>query len=302
MTKKQRQVVTLPISDIHFEFYVRTSLDQDRVLQFMLLYDGKQEMPPLIVAEADKPAVDGRAQYTLVDGGHRLQAQLNLDYKTVEAVISSEHDSADLIEEAFKANWGGSKPPTDADIQHTLLLLIELGQSERAIMDRMPMPRSVTRKYMRAAYSTITRRKLQAAALLVVDKNKTIAAAAEAAGVDSDALRQHLAGKSKRQVRKGLDSFKGQLTQRFQSLANKNSYMLRKLLMAYEDSDINEKAALAVFAHLFKLLHQQERMVREYATRLEQTRARRKAEADNPTSQKPPDPLKANPKLHEAIQ
>ena len=269
--------ITVQLCDVHTDFYVRKSLDQERVLQLILLYEANTDVLPITIAPWHLSAIEGRHQYVLVDGRHRFTALQHLGRKETTAYVI-EGDDVDLIAAGFTANYGGSKPPTEGDIIHTIELLMGKGLRERQIMDRLPMPRPVTRKYVQVAGKNILQRAVKAAASDVLDKGMTVTAAAEAHDVETAQVREFMGAKTKKRSGR-LDSFKGPLTQRYRSFAMKNSSTLRRLLQGYEDGEVSEKTVLSVLAHLFNMARQHKHTIEDYANRFEAIRKERKGES-----------------------
>src|ERR1035438_6817341 len=110
--KPKVQMVLL--SQIVNKFDVRTSLDEDRVVQFAGYYEAGMELPPVSLVEI------AENKYAYIDGRTRGAARAYLNIPDVPATISNNpEDASQLFVQALQANWGGAKPPTRNDIIHT---------------------------------------------------------------------------------------------------------------------------------------------------------------------------------------
>lgn len=265
---------TINIADIVLDFYVRVKFNEDRVLEMALAMEAGKQFPAIKVA----PIPEQPGKYALIGGQHRIEAHKALGRETIEAEVITGKTRAELILFALADNdLEGPLPPTTADIVHTITLLIGEGMNRKAIVDRfegLGMPPSVTRRHFDDARSNINKRTLQKAASLVLESGHTIPKAAEVTGIEEADLRKFMGGKTKRQVLKGLDNYKGALTNRHKGLSHRDSHLLRKLLTAYEDRETSERVVQGVLAHLLSLNANHRRMVEQYATRAEEIKNR----------------------------
>ena len=168
MSPKKKSVV-LPIDAINLTFFVRTGIDDDRVLQLAALYEVGEEMDPVVIT---------REHHELVDGRHRIAALDLLDRKEVECELIEDASQEELIGLAFKANTGGALPPTTADIEHTVRLLLDRKVLISKIIELLPFPPSLTRKYVKGVQDKLRRTQLNRAVVAVADGEMTASAAA----------------------------------------------------------------------------------------------------------------------------
>lgn len=185
------KIVSLPIQDIANRFDVRKELDEDNIIRLAELYQNNVDLPPIQVT-----LING--VYCYVDGRHRAQARLMLDMPTIDCEIVTETDTLQLYADALRANYGGAKPPTRADIEHTIKCMVEAGARETHIKAKLDfLPAGVIRVYMNTVKSSINKRRM-AAALDAITEGMTLVDSAEKYGLEIDALKDALQGKKKR--------------------------------------------------------------------------------------------------------
>lgn len=272
------RIIEVPLGQLVESFYIRVALDQDRVIQFGVLYEAGENPPPIEVFELGKK--NGAVLYGIVDGRHRKAGAEIAELKTLKVRVVEEKDRPSLIARAFRANYGGSKPPTEADILHTLDLFLDDGLSERQIYERMPLPKSVTRKYLKSAYSTRNSRKLAAASLAVSDERLSVPEAAKKFRVSAAKLSDLLRGRQKSGLKFGLEHMKGQLTQRYRSHSAKTGKLLQRVFENFKDDELQERIVQGVLAHLFKLVHQEDKNLRDWANRFAAAAEQKKRELE----------------------
>jgi hypothetical protein len=156
----KEETVTLSLSSIINKFDVRVALDQDRVLQFAGMYEAGVYLPPVrVVAIPTNP--NKPQEYAFVDGRHRAEARKYLNLTDIDAVIVSEDSPVELFALALEANWGGAKPPTQADIVHTIVRMLESGGSFTTISSRLEfLPKGARRAYLADAQAIISKRRI----------------------------------------------------------------------------------------------------------------------------------------------
>ena len=179
----------VPISAISNKFDVRTSLDEDRILQLAGCYESGMPLPPVKLVQLTEDT------YAYVDGRHRGAAREFLNLTDVEAIIIESNDYAELFAIALEDNYGGSKPPTRVDIVHTIIRLLEVGATQTAIRQRLSFIAAGSLKaYISDARSIIMKRKISKA-LDYVGEGFTIPDAAKKSGVPEESLKDIISGK-----------------------------------------------------------------------------------------------------------
>jgi predicted transcriptional regulator len=173
-----------------------------------------------------------------------------------------------MIAYAFKANTGGSKPPTPADIDHTIELLLERGGNQKSIADWLGLPTKMVRKYVDDVRSRLARAKLMRAVDAVLNGGLSVAKAAEQYDVDLDRLKEHLSGKKKKPSH-GINAIHQKLTYNYKSISSQNAALFRKLIIQYDDGDVTKKQATEIIEHLEGLQRKSARALAEWKARLE---------------------------------
>ncbi|MFZ2523137.1 MAG: hypothetical protein WAW92_02005 [Minisyncoccia bacterium] len=240
--------------------FVREALDHDHALYLANLIDAGVVMKDRIWSTPDLLIIDGR---------HRREAFELAGHKSGPVDFYKVDDEADLIAAAYRANTGGSKPPTIADTEHTIGLLLEKSVSMRLIGDMLGLPASIARKYATEVKSRQNRAKLVKAAAAVTEGNTTVAKAAEQYEVDPVKLKEMLTGTKERSRHgsNGIKEMQRTLTKLFHSLGMKNASLCRKMIEKFEDGDMSSSEVLEVFAHLEKLQSGSGRVITDWKAR-----------------------------------
>lgn len=237
----------LPIAKLHTSFFVRTELNQDYVLQLGELLEAGVVLPPCLAS----PDGDG---YDLVDGRHRVAAYDLLGKTEVPCDVKNFANETDKIAAAFAANLGGPLPPTRADMDYTIGLLIKNGLREKQIVKLLPqLPPSLVRRYVYNVQSKDAKRRMTEAVQAVANGETNAKDAAERFDVDYESLRAKLSGARKR-AKMEMSEIKGTMTSRHKSVSLKNANELKRLLAAYEDGEVLSKQVEDVFGHIRHLL------------------------------------------------
>lgn len=232
-------------TDLKLEFFVRKRLDDDYVIQLGELYEAGIVLPPITVVEGTMEVVDGR---------HRLAAHDLLGRDMVPVKFISPASRAELLCEAFKANYGGPRPPSREDIEFTIAQLVAQGMGQAKIADALPFPKSLVRRYIANVTSTLARQRISAAASAVVDGELTVPKAAEKFNVDTEQLRNVLTGKKKKKI--GIGEIKAGVTSRFRSTSLKNANAIKNMLDLYDDNKLSEKNVKLVLDHISQCIRQ----------------------------------------------
>lgn len=193
MSKPQeKKVVSIPINSIHNKFDVRRVIDDDRVLFLAELMVDGVKLEPIQVVDS------GNGEYIFVDGRHRAAACQFLGVENIDAVIVKEMPTVQMFSMALKANWGGPKPPTRADIQHTIRRMIDEGVKVSDIRAHLSfIPDSRMKRLIENARSNIAQLHMKQAIAAVAD-GVAIQKAAETHGIELQALKNAISGKKRK--------------------------------------------------------------------------------------------------------
>lgn len=243
----QRQFVNF--ADICITVYVRKQLDEEHMRFFADLYTSSASsmIPPIKVSTDNK----------LVDGRHRMAALKYLGETGCVCEIIQCKDSFDLTIEAMKANVGGSKLLTMAEIRQTIMRLLEEGYSQKKTIAALPYPKEMSRKYVRNSFTMLKHQRETMAAAEVRAKRMTVPEAAHRYHLQQRVV-QHAVVKQEKKDSQGGDlsnigSVKGCITARYQALSKKMGRYFRQLDERYKAGDFSEAQMRDIFAHV---LHQ----------------------------------------------
>lgn len=259
---------TVAIKDLKENLFVRKQLNQDHVLYLADLIESGVKMNDPIEITPD---------FQIVEGRHRKEAFDLNGVKEVEVRILEFEDDAEMIAHAYKANTGGSLPPTKQDTEHTIGLLIERGESIKRIGELLGLPASLARTYVSQVRSRIARAKLLRAAAAITEGGLTLAKAAEQHGVELEKLKEFLSGK--RRKKNGITEIHRGLTSLYKSVGQKNAALLRSLIEKYEDGDVTELQVEEIFSHVEKAQSGSARSVADWKKRFRSTNGKKKLSA-----------------------
>ena len=248
----------VPIETIKVNLFVRTGLNENHAYFLAELMENGIKLPPIKVTR-DGVIIDGRHRYEA--HGLNLKKEIEVEYVDVENEI-------ELISQAYKANMGGSLPPSPQDTEHTIMLLLERGENRKHIAELLGLPLGMARRFVGEVQSKMARTKLLRAVSAVTDGGLTVAKAAEQYGVDPEKLREVLSGR-RRKHKQGIADMQRQLTSTYKSLAAKNSSTLRRILEKFEDGDVTEKQMRDIFGHYKALQHKADCVIADWEKRFE---------------------------------
>jgi hypothetical protein len=250
--------VTVSIKDLKTNLFVRQALNQDHAIYLGELLENGVTLPPIKITQ----------DHVVIDGRHRIEAH-ELNHRTeIEAEVEVVKDESELISAAFKSNVGGSLPPTQQDVEHTVMLLLDRSESMRRIGELLGLPPGMARKYINSVKSKAARQKLMKAASAVTDGGLTLAKAAESYGVETETLKEVLSGR-RRKHKQGVTEIQGNLTRTHKSLSQKNASLLRSLLDKYEDGDVTAKQIRDIFSQIERLQKHASRSISDWKKRFE---------------------------------
>ncbi len=256
------RTITVKLHDLKLNLFVRKELDTERALFLSELIEAGVKMADNIKVTKDFVVVDGRHRYE----GYDLNKVTEIEVDVVD--IDNE---VDLISEAYRANIGGSKPPTAEDTDHTVELLLERKQSISAIGKLLALPNSMARKYVSEVKSRLNRARMMAAVEAVVHGGLTAAQSAEKFEVELDKLKEQLSGTRKRHKanKHGVEELQRKLTFNYKSLASSNASYMRKILDKFDDGDMLAEQVGEVICHIESLQKKQTRAIADWRRRFE---------------------------------
>lgn len=279
----RRRFAVLGVDEIQETFYVRLELKQDRVRYFREIIESGVEVDPIKVTLETKQLRDGR---------HRLGAYREVGIKEIRCELVEEEPRANLIIRALEDNMGGPLPPSGADINHTIRLLLEEGVSRKRIIDelsrRVSLPRNFLRRHIDDVQSEMAKVRLRLAVDAVVDGGLTVPQAAKRHNVNVDTLRAHLKNIKRKKSTLGLDELKAGLSNRYKGLSNVNAALSKKLIADYRDGEATEKHVRNVLDHIAHLIDGMRKAHRGWIRRLEALTQLPDLTASTPRSEKRP--------------
>lgn len=260
--------VTLPISEITTDFYVRKALNDDWVMELAIKISGGVELEPIFVTR-EKKAVDGR---------HRLSAHEYADQAEIKCKYVDADNEIELIVFALQCNMGGGLPASKDDIEHTIQGLLDRGVSKKDLVAVLaPMPEKLVKTYLKELESRNKRAKLTKAASAIVDGGLSLGKAAEQYNVDQDELKVLLSGRTRRKgAKNGVGEMQSLFSKTYQAQGSRTAKTLRRLLEMYSDGDVTHKQVLDMFKHLDHLIKQARRAIDGHRKRFDAMEAPKK--------------------------
>ena len=260
--KVKATMKTVKIADIHTNLFVRGELDQDHALYLGDLIEAGVSMRDMIeVTERD-------GLIEIVDGRHRKEGYELAKVSEVKVKVLDFDSEAEMIAYAYRANTGGSKPPTPADTEHTIMLLIQQNEGMKRIGELLGLPTSLARRYATEVKSRMNRAQLQRAAGAVTEGGLTVTKAAAQYDVDPEKLKEILSGHIHK-VKNGVAECQRNLSTLYKSVGLKNARLLKSLIEKYEDGDVNAKQMLEIFKHLEDLQKKSSKVTVDWKARFQ---------------------------------
>jgi hypothetical protein len=233
---------------------------------FEKMYKAGTELPPIMLGK-----LPGEEDLILVDGRTRRQAREQGNFKDISAYIREYATMTEMIVDAFKANVGGAMPPTQADIIHTLDILLEKGMSRKSIIEEISAdtgyPPTLIRKYLDDAQSGRKRRSLNAAVNALTEGNVTVSEAAAKYDVDAGSLRSALTGK-KREEKPPVRLITSGISSRFKIHSFKNAATLKAVAARVDEGSLSRKDVDIIIKHCEHLIKREQKVVEEWKARL----------------------------------
>jgi hypothetical protein len=235
---------TIRLDEITVKSYVRSAPSEERVLLFMdlLTSDESDRVPPMTI----------RPNGELIDGRHRLMAYQRLQVETVEvAVDPSIRDDCDLTMAAIRANVGGSKELSFADIRKSIIDLLAKGFSQSRIRKGLPYPKDMARRFLADAQTQWRRARLSAAVISVKNKTMTTEVAAAAYKIEADDITCFIRRETKGDELQlsNMGSAKGAITVKYYGFSKRMTLFYKRLAQKYEEGVVTEAQLLEIVAH-----------------------------------------------------
>jgi hypothetical protein len=253
------------LADLQTNLFVREALDEKHAMMLGELIESGVEMTDLIeVAEI-------AGVLSIVDGRHRKVAYELNDIVEVKVKILEFEDDAEMIAYAYRKNTGGSKPPTAADTERTVKLLLEKKETMKRIGELLGLPTNLARKYANEVRSRMNRVALMKARDMVAGGEATAAQAAERCDVDLDKLKEALSGKhgGKRGNRLMFKDVHRNLSRLYNGLGKKNAALVKRFMERFEDGDVTETQVRDIFKHIKDLQKKANRSFADWEKRFE---------------------------------
>lgn len=250
VSKEMATIKTLALTDYSTEFFVREKLDERRVQMFEGLYTRRAPVPELVLGKIKD---DESGKLYLVDGRTRDAALRRMGRTHAEFEVRTYDSLADMIADALKMNYGGSLPPTEGDILHTVRIMVESGVTLTNTCRLLAFigPKIVRELYGEAekqiiAASMIKARKAVAGGMAVAD-------AANRFQVPKPKLQRLLAGESKQPVKSVVGQLEIRISNRFKALAPAMTKVLMEVSRMFQSGELSEKDTVSIYSHLRKL-------------------------------------------------
>ena len=263
----RKKIVKKLLESIKENFIVRIELNREHVEHLKDLIGAGVKMDPLLVSEDDDELIDGR---------HRKAAYLELGIKKVECEIRKFSSQSDKVIEALERNVGGSLPPTHADINHTMQILLVLGESRKSIIEmvsrRIGFPPHLIARHLDEVQANIAKARLKKAAAAVVNEGKTVHEAAAEQKVRIETLKKFLRvdGETGDDRATSVIQVKSYLSKQFGGLQCSQGQILSKVLRELKDGLLTPEEAKSVIEHVTKLTARSQRHYEEWAKRFAQ--------------------------------
>ena len=178
------EMIPLALIDNDFDVREKTLFDGHGDVLANLRLEGTV-LPPITVYKKD----NGR--YSVIDGRHRLYAAERIGDKNISATVVPEGTKVERLKLGFNANFGGSLPPTKAEMVLLCVRLYDAGLKAWEIAAAFPS----AKRYMNYARRDITMRQINLAIQEIRNNPKiSMADAAEKWGCTVTALQGALKG------------------------------------------------------------------------------------------------------------
>ncbi len=253
-TKKQ-----VVVSEIINNVFVRRELNLSHAAVLGDMIISGTELPPILVSQNNE----------LIDGRHRIAAYQLLGKEVIMAEIRHVKDEVDLIEQAYRANTGGSLPPTQADSEHTIRMLLDRRVSMKEISEKLGLPVDLTRKWAKQVKTKDANQRIAQAVHAVREKDMPLSEAAKEHGVEVEVLRDRLDGRKNRKTKASIKEILAALSTNHRSLSKKDSSQRSKLLELYEDGKASRADVFEVIEKIESLNKRGDQLLKDFKKRFE---------------------------------
>lgn len=245
----KKKTVTLPLSEIKETFVIRLELNQGHVDYLKSLVESGVELPPLLLSADD---------HELIDGRHRVAAYRALNFTEAECTLEKFASQADKIITALQCNVGGSLPPTEGDVSHTMQILLTAGESRKSIIEKISkkvgFPPRLIKQHLDYVQSNLAKARLKKAVSAVVQSGKTVPEAAAEFGVKLETLQSNLEEKGEDNTTISVNQLKSHLSVNFNKLNSIFGHNLSRVVRDLSDGVTKPEEAKEIIAHVNKLV------------------------------------------------
>lgn len=226
---------TIRLDHIRVLFFVRTALNEERVEFFRQLYSENEAVTPITVAKI--PGSKGAEQYyELIAGRHRVEGCAAAGFLSIQAFVEKFATEEDKILHAVAENVGGSMPPTTADYEHSMELLINSGMTKKDIVESFPLPKAISAKFYKLTLNKIYKRTVRKAVDAVLKGDISVKDASDKFKVHLEDLKKALNSReSDRDT--SISKLLSQLDFPFRSLGQSIGQKAKILIEAFESGE-----------------------------------------------------------------
>jgi RNA polymerase-interacting CarD/CdnL/TRCF family regulator len=220
------------IKDIEINFFVRIALNADHVEYFRSLYDSEEAVEPILLEKLEN------GKFGLIEGRHRIEGSKKAGYTSIRAEFGKFKDQKDRILNAVLANIGGALPPTMADYEYSIELLMNEKMTKKEVMENFPLPPQLTSKLWKRVQDAIYRRTKRAAVEAIIRGDITLKQAAEKFRVSEADLKFALKNKAKQDT--DIDTILKALENSTRSLSQNWAQKAKMCIEKYQQGDFHK--------------------------------------------------------------
>lgn len=216
------------LADLKTTFFTRIAIDENRVVLFSDLFEAGERVRPIIISNKNE----------IIDGRHRVEAMRRVGIIDTMAYISKTDNAIDNIIQSVRENLGGSLPPTQADLEHTIEMLVNQGMKKTEIITQFPIVKSLAAKYYKHVIERLHKKQVDLALDRVVHGTMSIQDAATKYKVDFDELQGLMSTRRERSNENILGMTLGHVEQRVRALSQMLSKGTVAMVQQYRDNAI----------------------------------------------------------------
>lgn len=259
----RKKIEILPLDSLKESFIVRVTLSTDNVTRLKDLISAGADVGHLLVSEDDNEIIDGR---------HRRAAYAELGYKKVSCEVRKFASKTEKILAALQCNMGGALPPTHADINHTIRVLLSEGQSRREIIsdlsDKLGFPKKMIQAQVDEVQSNLVKARLNSA-VSAVTRGETVHQAAERYQVNLETLQKKLSPAEEENGRPSLNVLKSHFSQECTSFSRTIASNMTRVVRDIGDGLLSDEEVEDLKNHLEKLHKRSNECMANWILRLE---------------------------------